>query len=599
MISEKRKKLAAFKSTLIILWRSSRKYFVLTCSIGIFSSLPSIANLIVWKKVLDLINNFLLGKEVDYSIIFFCIFLHFLLTIVTNFLNKYSYYIQSIYSLLVRRYITNETIDAVMCMELSDIENSDIHNVIEKTNNQACERMMALLGKLVDLVKNVTTFLGMSGVLISFNFMLYIIIFCSVIPVAFYGQKYYSKIFEIYDKRYEKLRYSNELKNIITRSDIFKELKIFNSIPYLKNKINVILDEVIYEEKSVRKKLNIQGNYAEALQLFLTYILKGAIIYIGMKCQYSIGTINMNMESATSVQGAVSNIIMSLIEMYEDCLYIDSFTKLKNIKKTKEIKSVTEKKLISNFDIETIELKDIWFKYNDDSDYIIKGICCKFECNKSYAIVGYNGSGKSTLVKIIMGLYTPQRGSILINNISVNNYDMEEYYKKISAVFQDFAKYPLTIRENIGIGNIAECNNIGMIKMAASSSNSEEFISTLPNQFEEKLVRGWKDSIDLSIGQWQRIAIARSNMRNGTMVIFDEPSASLDAKTENKVLNDMVNKKEGRIAIIITHRFLNIKKVGEILVLNKGALEAKGSHEDLLITNDSYNDLYSSQKELI
>ena len=198
-----------------------------------------------------------------------------------------------------------------------------------------------------------------------------------------------------------------------------------------------------------------------------------------------------------------------------------------------------------------------------------------------------------------MGLYTPQRGSILINNISINNYDMEEQYKKISAVFQDFAKYPLTIRENIGIGNIAECNNIGMIKMAASSSNSEEFISTLPNQFEEKLVRGWKDSIDLSIGQWQRIAIARSNMRNGTMVIFDEPSASLDAKTENKVLNDMVNKKEGRIAIIITHRFLNIKKVDEILVLNKGVLEAKGSHEDLLITNDSYNDLYSSQKELI
>ena len=176
---------------------------------------------------------------------------------------------------------------------------------------------------------------------------------------------------------------------------------------------------------------------------------------------------------------------------------------------------------------------------------------------------------------------------------------MEEYYKKISAVFQDFAKYPLTIRENIGIGNIAECNNIGMIKMGASSSNSEEFISTLPNQFEEKLVRGWKDSIDLSIGQWQRIAIARSNMRNGTMAIFDEPSASLDAKTENKVLNDMVNKKEGRIAIIITHRFLNIKKVDEILVLNKGVLEAKGSHGDLLITNDSYNDLYSSQKELI
>lgn len=598
MINEKGKKLEALKSTLTILWKSSKRYFVLTCLIGIFSSLPGIANLLIWKKILDLIYDFLMGKGADYFIIFFCIFLHFLLTIVTNFLNKYSYYIQSIYSLLVRQYITNETIEAVMCMELSEIESSDVHNIIEKANNQSCERMMALLGKLVDLIKNVTTFLGMSGILISFNFMLYIIIFGSVVPIAFYSQKYYSKIFEMYDKRYEKLRYSNELKNIITRSDIFKELKIFNSIPYLKKKINVILEEVIHEEKGVRKKLNIQGNCAEAFQLILTYVLKGAIIYIGMKYRYSIGTINMNMESATSVQGAVSNIIMSLMAMYEDCLYIDSFSKLKKIKEAKEKELETKRQLISNFDIETIELKDIWFKYNEDSDYIIKGFCCKFERNKSYAIVGYNGSGKSTLVKIIMGLYTPQRGTVLLNSIPINNYDMGEYYKKISAVFQDFAKYPLTIRENIGMGNIAECNNIEIIKIAATSSNSQEFINTLPNQYEEKLVRGWKDSIDLSIGQWQRIAIARSNMRNGRILIFDEPSASLDAKTENKVLNDMINKKE-EITIIITHRFLNIKKVDEILVLSKGILEAKGSHEELLITNGVYNDLYTSQKELI
>ena len=205
----------------------------------------------------------------------------------------------------------------------------------------------------------------------------------------------------------------------------------------------------------------------------------------------------------------------------------------------------------------------------------------------------------ANLVKIIMGLYKPQKGKILINGKSIDAYDKKEYYKKMSAVFQDFARYPLTIRENIGMGNIAESNDIQKIELAAEKSYSQEFIKALPNQYEEKLIRGWKDSIDLSIGQWQRIAIARANMRYATVVIFDEPSASLDAKTESKVLGDVVNNKNNKIGIVITHRFLNIKRVDEILVLNKGILEAIGNHEKLLENNDIYKELYNSQKELL
>lgn len=129
------------------------------------------------------------------------------------------------------------------------------------------------------------------------------------------------------------------------------------------------------------------------------------------------------------------------------------------------------------------------------------------------------------------------------------------------------------------MGNINENDNIEKIKLAAEKSYSEEFIKALPNQYEEKLIRGWKDSVDLSIGQWQRIAIARANMRQGTVVIFDEPSASLDAKTESNVLNDVMINKSNKIGIIITHRFLNIRKVDEILVMNTGVLEAQGKHE--------------------
>lgn len=595
----KMKKFDSFKIAVQILWKSSRRYFILTFIINIFSVIPNIINLAVWKKILDLIYDFLMGNNVNYYLILLCIFLHFFLSMSSNILGRCSSFMQSIYSLLVQRYVTNETIEAVMCMRLMDLEDSDIHNTVEKANSQSCERIMALLGKLVDFLKNMATFIGMSGILISFNPVLYIIIVISVIPIALYSHNYYSKIFTMYNGRYEKIRYSNELKNTISRSEIFKELKLFNSIPYLKEKISTILDEVIREEKKVRSRLNMQGTASEVIQVFLTYVLKGAIIFIGMNYRYSIGTINMNMESATNIQGAVSNIITLIIAIYEDCLYLDAFLELENIKKSNTLYVNSNKDIIKNFDIETIEFENVWFKYRENGNFVIKDFSYKFVVGKTYAIVGCNGSGKTTLVKIIMGLYKPQKGRILLNGKPIDNYDINEYYEKISAVFQDFAKYPLTIRENIGMGNINENDNIEKIKLAAEKSYSEEFIKALPNQYEEKLIRGWKDSVDLSIGQWQRIAIARANMRQGTVVIFDEPSASLDAKTESNVLNDVVVNKSNKIGIIITHRFLNIKKVDEILVMNTGVLEAKGIHEKLIDTNKIYKELYDSQKELM
>lgn len=591
------KRIDSFKIAIQILWKSSKIYFILTLLANIFCAIPNIVNLLVWKKILDLIYNFLMGYSTSYYVVLGYILFHFILTMLTNILNRCSSFMQSIYSLLVQRFVTNETIDTIICMELVDLEDADIHNTVEKANGQSCERIMSLMGKLEDFIKNVVTFFGVSGILISFNPVLYVIIFVSIIPIAICSHGYYTKIFQMYNGRFEKLRYSNELKNTISKSEIFKELKIFGSIPYLKEKINIILDEVISEEKGVRKKLNTKGTISEMLQVFLTYVLKGSIIFCGMIGHYSIGTINMNMESAGNIQGAITNIITLMIAVYEDCLYLDAFMELTQIKKGRDLENLKE--VIKDFTIKTIEFENVWFKYNKNDNYILKNFSYKFVVGKTYAIVGCNGSGKTTLVKIIMGLYKPQKGKILINGKSIDAYDKKEYYKKMSAVFQDFARYPLTIRENIGMGNIEECNNIQKIKLAAEKSYSQEFIKALPNQYEEKLIRGWKDSIDLSIGQWQRIAIARANMRHATVVIFDEPSASLDAKTESKVLGDVVNNKNNKIGIVITHRFLNIKRVDEILVLNKGVLEGIGNHEKLLENNDIYKELYNSQKELL
>jgi len=593
-------KLINIKNAIVIMLKASKLYFVLMIILSIMNSLPSIINLFIWKRILDLVYNFLTTEEKNYKLLIFYILMHFVMAIFSEFLSRINQYIRSIYSLIVEKYITNETMDAIDLMDLADLENYDIHNTIEKATGESCDKMMALLSKFMEFLEDVTSFVGMSGILISFNPLLYIMIFLSVIPMGMYSQKYFSKLFQLYDKRIEKIRFRNELKSLICRSDVFKEIKIFKNLKYIKDIINKINNDIIDEDKHEKRKLNIQGILSSMVELVLTYALKGTVIILGVVSKSSIGTIDMNMESATSIQGTTSNIVMVAISMYEDSLYLTSFSKLLQYKKQALLRKERSKETSKfEFDIESIEMVDVWFKYSEDADYVIKNMNHKFVINKSYAIVGYNGEGKTTLIKIIMGLYKPQRGVVLVNGRNIEEYDMDAYFKKISVVFQDFVKYPLTVKENIAMGNIELMDNKEEVMSAARLGCADTFIEQLPNKLEEKLIRGWENSTDLSIGQWQRIAIARAYMRKSAVIIFDEPSAALDAKTESKILNEVTLAKEDRIGIIITHRFLNIKKVDEIVVVNGGRIENYGTHEQLLEKSEVYAELYSAQKEMI
>lgn len=588
-----------FTNTIILLWQSSKGYFVFTFLLSICSSAPEIINLIVWKKILDIVCQFLINRRLHAGLILGYLFLHFLLKIAESVLNRVNQYIKTMYSLEIEKHVTNEVIDTIQFMQLSDLENAEIHNTVEKAITDSGGKIMSLLSKLVNLLQDITIFVGMSGILISFDFKVYLFIFLSVVPMAVYSQKYFKKIFKIYNRRFEKVRFSNELKKMLSRSDVFKEILMFNNISYFKTKINKILDDMIAEDKKTKKQLNMQGMISETIELFFTYGLKIVIILSGVRAKDTIGTINMNMDSATRLQSATSSIIYTIISMYEDCLYLLSFTKLLAYKKEIIKEQGNRVNKIKQFQIKTIQLKGVWFRYTESSDYIIKDFSFKFEAGKSYAIVGYNGSGKSTVIKLIMGLYEPQKGIIFVNGKPLKEYDLEMYRKQVSAVFQDFVKYPFTVRENIAMGCITDVNCLEKIQYAAEQACASEFVQRLPNQYEEKLVRGWENSLDLSIGQWQRIAIARANMRAAEVFFFDEPSAALDAKTENKILMRAIHIAKEKIVIIITHRFLNIRKVDEIIVLKDGIIDAVGKHEELLRQSQVYSELYYTQKEMI
>lgn len=245
----------------------------------------------------------------------------------------------------------------------------------------------------------------------------------------------------------------------------------------------------------------------------------------------------------------------------------------------------------------TIEFRDVWFRYPNSENYVLKGISLKLERGKVYALLGLNGSGKTTLVKLLMRLYDPEKGNIFLDGVDIKEYSLQSLYRNIGVVFQDFVKYPLTVNENVGIGNIAYMGNMEYIKKAIAIAGADKFIQNLPRGYQTILEKEWDEGSELSGGQWQKIAIARACLKKASILVLDEPSAALDPEAEFEIFQKMKVLMKGKMSILITHRFSNTDIVDYIFMMEEGKVIECGTHQDLMKAKNKYYSLYKLQAE--
>ena len=300
----------------------------------------------------------------------------------------------------------------------------------------------------------------------------------------------------------------------------------------------------------------------------------------------------MYINSIDILQEYAGSILNTLSTIYNDNLYIQTLFEFLS----KNELDVSEQK-ISIDHIETLEFIDVSFKYPGCDKMVLRNINMRIQAGKSYLIVGFNGSGKTTLIKLLIGIYKPTSGTILVNGQDIKKYDVQQYRKLISAVFQDFLKLPLSVNENIQIGNIGAIMDEKDIKKASKKADADEFICKLPNGYNTILQRGWKDSVDLSGGQWQKIALSRAYFSNAALIVMDEPAAALDAAAEDvlyrKIL-EMINKKT---CIMISHRLTTAQVVDWIYVMDNGNLVESGDFAQLINSHGAFQKLYNLQAE--
>lgn len=592
---EKTKKIFSFFHNIfdiiIIVKNSSPVTFFLILLCNIILGLIVSANLYLWKSFVDSSINVMNNGKLILPIIFLATMC--CVKILTGLLNRINTYLQRMQQEYMNKYISNIIMEKVNELDMTFFDEAYTYDLIEKVNQDSISRCISMLNMMITLVQNITKLFGTVTIILVFDPMIALLCFLATIPIFMVSIAISKEQYLIFVKRMPEIRYVDSLKDLPIQYNNIKELKLFRAVPYIQNIMNTTYDKYIKEDKVIRKRYIRKQSITDIIQNITSYILRFFILFNILKKQMTIGDLTMYIQAMENLESSIYLIMDIIATLYTDNLYIENLIELINTMPNNENNYL---EFPGSFRV--IEFKNVSFKYPSADKYSLKNVNLKIEDQKAYALVGENGSGKTTLIKLLMRLYDPTEGEILIDGINIKEYSKESIYKKIGVIFQDYIKYPLDVQANIGIGFVEEIENWNRMLRASEKSKADIFISQLPQKYHSFLNKEYDEGMELSIGQWQKIAISRAYMNeDAAILILDEPSAALDPKAEYEMFHDFKQLTPNKASILITHRFSNVKLADKIFVMRDGELIEEGTHDQLISINSVYRELYNMQAE--
>lgn len=445
---------------------------------------------------------------------------------------------------------------------------------------------------IVDILTAIITILSVILVLYMAHWSLPILLFVSMIPsvIAIISTKTmsYKKNVKLIEKQREQAYISSFFMN----KNILKEMKIFNLGDFFLFKWKDIYRNVVSSQIDIfKREEQIKALALIASQIF-TAMINIYLIYLILRSNVTVGDYVALTTAISTFQGAVAQIIANFGQMLERSLYNVSFFEVIN-----EDKDKCQKQLGTIGDFKEIELKNISFSYPNSNRKCVNNISLNIKRGDRIALVGSNGCGKSTLINIIMGIYSQCEGKIIINGQELNEGMIKDYQSKFTVVLQDFSRYKLSIRENIGIGNVDKIDDDNFINTQLNKVNLYDYVNKLPHNIDTKLSKEFEDGTELSGGQWQKIAISRAIAKESDIIIFDEPTSALDPLAEMEIFNLLRDVSKDKTIIMISHRLGVSKYADKICYIEDGSIVEQGTHDELINMNGKYRNMYDIQKK--
>lgn len=564
-----------------LLYEYNKMYVVFTALISFIQGIVPTVLIVIMQKIL---NNFQKGNESVYIIIWLISLYIFL-----NIINSASQFLYSQYNMNFKaefaKHINVIMLEKAAKLEMKNFEDTETYDVINRAQNQNGTNIVMYMSQIIDMLQ-----LGISAVctlfvLVGFKWWIFLIVI--IVPII------RSVVTYIIDKQWYHIRLERTKKErgkwyinfLLMTGTAFKEVKINNFAGYLISKYKDIADSIIDQDVKMNKKRTVKLFCLEVFDWFIIGGLYIYTLYMGFLGNLLVGDVTAYIECINTLKANVQGIFYSFNSIVDQSLYLNMLFTYLEIPVYEEV----EKKPIDC--IEQIELKQVSFKYSNGKK-VLKDINLTIKKGESIALVGENGSGKSTLIKLLLGLYQEYEGKILINGIELREIDLVDYQKRVGCVFQDYMKYQASVRENIAFGNIDDLTNDELIWEKLYDIGLKEKIQSFGGI--DVIVGNWFGKEDISIGEWQRLSIARALIKESDFLVLDEPDASLDIKKQKEMLNTYLKIMQDKGSIYISHKVNYVHFLADkIYIMSNGEIIESGTHNDLMRENGVYSTLYN------
>jgi ATP-binding cassette subfamily B protein len=496
-------------------------------------------------------------------------------------------------------------------LDLQHFEDPEFYDRLERARRQTVGRI-ALLSQLLGLAQDALTLLTLIGTLLAFSPLLFVLLVLAVLP-GFVGETHFAALSYSLLYQWTPERRRLDYYRLVAASDrTAKEVKLFGLSPYLIEQYRLLAERFYDQNRQLAIRRSLVGT-ALALVSTLGYYAAYAVILVRtVRGLLTLGDLTLLTGSFQRSRDLIQRLLLGTSDLYEQALYLEDLFVFLAMRS--EISAPVNPRPVPRPMRQGIEFRDVWFRYpislkangngaappaDDDKAWVLRGVSFRVRPGERVALVGENGAGKTTLIKLLMRLYEPTRGEILLDDHHLGEYDPDELRREVGVIFQDFMRWDMTASENVAVGRIGALDDPeharGEIEGASERSLAAGVIADLPQQYDTMLGRRFEGGVDLSGGQWQKVALARAYIREAQVLILDEPTAALDARAEYEVFQRFADLTAGKIAILISHRFSTVRMAEHIVVLEYGRVLEEGSHEELLARRGRYAELFELQ----
>jgi len=591
-----------WKNTVLILSRlkfisrGSGKLVSINVVITFFQGIFPFLLIYVLKRLVDSlshINNFPDKTAAFHAITVIIVLtgLVFLCNSIINILNsEYRERLSQSVSLYIYKLLHKKHID----LDISYLEDPCRQDVIHRAVVEAGFRPQKMVNESLTALQSVISWLFIAVILFTIHWAVFFLILAAIIPEFYVRFRFSKKIYRLNKSNSQKEREAYYYNRIITGLPFAKELRLFATGIFFRTRFEKIQEGLHSQKNKLLRKRAWSDALAQLFAVLLTFFSFGMVAAFAINGMLSVGTVVMFFLIFQRGFGVLKGFFQSLAGLYEDNVFLSDFFEFLGLPGLK--KELSASATLSNLR-ESIIIDNISFTYPSSSRKALDKVSMKIPAGKTVALVGANGSGKTTLVKLLCSLYSPDSGHIFFDGINISQVAPEDIRRQITAVFQDFALYNMTAAENIYLGDINITPNEESIRQAAHKAGIDDIIESLPQGYNNMIGNLFEKGEELSIGQWQKMAIARAFYRNSSILFMDEPSSALDAETELNLLKNLRALAKEKTVLLISHRFSTIKWADIIYVMDNGHIVESGSHDELLQKKGKYYNIFVLNKE--